>query len=152
VKRKIRIHPLLTFLIILFLTFFTQAAFPNLKFDLGYNMISSGVIIFLGLIIALSGIYSIKTTGNTLDPNSPEKASSLIDAGIFNYTRNPMYLGWVLVLIGVAIFFANIISLISALLYIPIMTQLQIKTEEKELSGIFGEEYIMYSKKVRRWL
>ena len=78
--------------------------------------------------------------------------SSLVKDGVYAYTRNPMYVGLVIVLIGWALWLGSFLSLIIVPLFMYAITKLQIKPEEQVLTELFGIEYIEYMKKVRRWL
>lgn len=90
-----------------------------------------------------------KTTAN---PNNPSSASSLVTSGVFSISRNPMYVGFGLFLLGLAFYFANIASFIIAGLFFVYINYVQIKREEVALQGLFKQEYMAYQKQVRRWL
>ena len=70
----------------------------------------------------------------------------------FKYTRNPMYLGMVIFLIGLSIYNGLIIGLIFVPLFIAYISFFQIKPEEAAMIKIFGDDYRTYMQKVRRWI
>ena len=112
----------------------------------------SYVLFLLGFGILFSAARSFKEYQTTINPIKIETASSLVVSGIFNYSRNPMYLGMALILLGLSLKFNLIGGLIFTALFIIFITNFQIKPEEKAMLKIFGEEFVNYKDKVRRWL
>ncbi|MGQ8364294.1 methyltransferase family protein [Glaciecola sp. 1036] len=123
--------------------------------DRQYSGMLRGIAVglaFIGMAIAVIGVWQFKKHRTTVNPVSPEKSSTLVTWGIYAYTRNPMYVGMVFVLIAWALWLGSAFSLIIVPLFMLSMTYLQIKREEIALQQIFGDDYIEYSNKVRRWL
>ena len=112
----------------------------------------SYVLFLLGFGILFSAALSFKEHKTTINPIKIETASSLVVSGIFNYSRNPMYLGMALILLGLSLKFNLIGGLIFTTLFILFITNFQIKPEEKAMQKIFGEEFLSYKNRVRRWL
>ena len=111
-----------------------------------------GTIIFLiGFLIMLWCIISFAVKGRgTLSPVDPTK--KLVISGLYYFSRNPMYVGVVLILIGEAIFFQST-NLWSYLLFVFVLFHVfVIYIEEPRLKKDFGEEYDIYCQKVRRWI
>tara|TARA_A100001011_G_scaffold204691_1_gene212917 strand:- start:276 stop:491 length:216 start_codon:yes stop_codon:yes gene_type:complete len=71
---------------------------------------------------------------------------------MYRYSRSPMYLGLLLLIIAATIWFGTWFGIIISLFFILLMNILQIIPEEEALLQIFGEEYLEYKKKVRRWI
>jgi protein-S-isoprenylcysteine O-methyltransferase Ste14 len=82
----------------------------------------------------------------------PGSASVLVDGGIYRLTRNPMYLGFLVVLLGWAIFLSKLVALLPLPAFIFYMNRFQIQPEEKALAARFGQTFIAYKARVRRWL
>ncbi len=116
------------------------------------SSVLSFVLILLGFGVLILAARSFKEHSTTINPIKIETASSLVVSGIFNYSRNPMYLGMALILIGLSLKFNPIGGLIFTALFIVFITNFQIKPEEKAMQKIFGEKFINYKNKVRRWL
>ena len=76
----------------------------------------------------------------------------LLTEGMYRYSRSPMYLGLLLLIIAATIWFETWFGIIISLFFILLMNILQIIPEEEALLQIFGEEYLEYKKKVRRWI
>jgi len=110
------------------------------------------VIAVLGVGAAVFGNISFRRAKTTVNPFKPETASSLVTSGIYRVTRNPMYLGMLLVLVGWAVFLANGLAVIAIALFPAYITRFQIKPEERALMALFGEQYASYSSRVRRWI
>jgi len=105
-----------------------------------------------GLLIAWSGVVSFRRARTTVNPLRPEAATSLVASGIYRYTRNPMYLGMLLVLIGWTVFLARPWALAVLPAFVAYMNRFQIGPEERALEGVFGGEFEAYRRAVRRWL
>ena len=101
---------------------------------------------------ALAGVISFRLAKTTVNPLKPEAASSLVVSGIYRITRNPMYLGALLVLIGWAVFLANAAAFIVSAGFVLYLNRFQISPEEKALTIRFGPEFSTYCARVRRWI
>ena len=113
----------------------------------------TAIIIFsIGILITIFAIWSFIKAKTTSDPTNPSKATHLVTHGIYNYTRNPMYLTILLALFSWMIVLGNIFNSIILLLFIWYITKFQIKPEEEALTKLFGKDYRLYCKKVRRWI
>ena len=111
----------------------------------------------LGLVPLAAGIYlnivadrGFKTRGTTVTPF--EESSSLVQEFPFSVTRNPMYLGITLMLLGAALLLGTIGALIPVPLFPLLMDVLFIRTEELMLAKTFGAEWQEYRARVRRWI
>ena len=111
-----------------------------------------GTIVFLiGLLIMLWCIISFAVKGQgTLSPADPTKR--LVVAGLYKFSRNPMYVGVILILIGEAIFFQSVELLIYSIFVFITFYIFAKLVEEPRLRNDFGEEYKRYCKEVRRWI
>ena len=107
---------------------------------------------FIGLCILILAVNSFKKQSTTVNPIKIENASSLVTSGVFEYSRNPMYLGMALVLFGLALMFNMIGGIIFTLLFTIYITKFQIKPEEEVMERLFGEDFLKYKLNVRMWL
>jgi protein-S-isoprenylcysteine O-methyltransferase Ste14 len=82
----------------------------------------------------------------------PESSSSLVVSGIYRWSRNPMYLGFLLGLLGWAIFLSNVLAFLFLPVFILYMNRFQIEPEEKALAVLFGKQFAAYKSRVRQWL
>ena len=114
--------------------------------------ITAKIIFFVGILITFLAILSFKKAKTTSDPTNPSKATSLVTNGIYKYSRNPMYLTIVIVLFSWMIALGNVFNVIILFIFVYYITTYQIKPEEEALTKLFGEDYRLYCKKVRRWI
>ncbi len=109
-------------------------------------------MIIIGLIIILSAIILFKKYHTTITPLNPSNATKLITNGIYKFSRNPMYLGLLLVLLGISITLNLTGGFFFILLFILYMNLFQIIPEENAMVDLFKDQFIDYKKNVRRWI
>ncbi len=105
-----------------------------------------------GVYFCVAGVMSFQKANTTVNPTTPEKTSSLVTNGIYQMSRNPMYVGFLFWLIAWGIYLESIFALLFSFLFIFYMNHFQIRIEEQFLKETFGEEFNHYRSKVRRWL
>ena len=110
------------------------------------------IMFVLGMFFGVAGLVTFKLAHTTVNPQKPNESSSLVTSGIYQFSRNPMYVGLLMVLMGWGIYLSNMYSLIMTALFVLYINQYQIRPEEKALSNLFPTEFTAYTKKVRRWL
>lgn len=122
--------------------------------DLGFNFyhLTAFFLVISGLAIALSAVFTFRKNKTTVDPINPEKAEEIVTEGIFQYSRNPMYLGLAIILAALSVTFQSLISIAGVLFFITYITRFQIMAEERAMIEIFDHAYQEYMKKVRRWI
>ena len=141
--------PIVTLTFGLFI-YFTKSLFP--AFTNGLLSILSLLSLLIGLSILISAVSSFKKQQTTVNPISIEKASSLVVTGIFKYSRNPMYLGMVLILLSISFKFNLIGGIALTMLFAGYITKFQIIPEEIVMNKLFGDEFEKYKNKTRRWI
>jgi protein-S-isoprenylcysteine O-methyltransferase Ste14 len=125
---------------------------PLLEIFTPYRVSVAIAIALVGSAFNVAGIISFRQAQTTVNPMKPESASSLVNSGIYRVTRNPMYLGFLFVLIALAAFLSSPWALLGPLAFFLYIGRFQIAPEERVLSTLFGTEYSAYKIKVRRWL
>jgi len=110
------------------------------------------VLVLLGVAVSLAGVVSFRRARTTVNPLKPEKTSALVCSGVYRITRNPMYLGFLLMLAGWAVLLASGYVWFGPVLFVAYITRFQILPEERVLTGLFGDEFTAYQNRVRRWL
>jgi protein-S-isoprenylcysteine O-methyltransferase Ste14 len=113
------------------------------------NLIGT-LLYFAGIFFIFPAMFEFIKTKNTILTAKP--ATSLQTTGIYSYSRNPMYTGLLLVYLGLTMQFGNWWTLILVPFLIAFITYLVIRPEERYLTRAFGDEYINYKKRVRRWI
>ena len=125
---------------------------PSLVLDVPWRSAFATGLVLLGFTLALAGVLAFRKAKTTVNPTKPETTSAVVATGIYRLTRNPMYLGMLIVLVGWAVFLGNAISFFVLPLFVLYMNRFQIGPEERVLSEHFGSEYSAYMQSVRRWL
>ena len=106
-------------------------------------------LIAIGVIISATGAGTFRRAGTPVKPF--ERSTALVTHGIYRFTRNPMYLGLLFVLIGAAIAFGTLSPWFPIPLFFLVVRTQFIRGEEEFLEGIFGADYLAYKQRVRRW-
>ena len=149
---ELKIPPVLFFTILAVLMWLTSLVFPDSGVN-GTLRLALGLFsLILGAGIALAGVIEFRRAKTSVNPLNPNNASSVVSKGIFQYTRNPMYLGLLLALFSWACCLDNLYTLLFVVLFPLYMTRFQIKPEERLLESNFGKDYALYKTRVRRWL
>lgn len=114
-----------------------------------WNLTGVALIVGGGLVTVLAD-QQFKRARTTVQPFG--MPSAFVADGVFRFSRNPMYLGMVVVLLGVAVVLATLLPFAVPLLYAALLAARFIAAEERNLSARFPEGYAAYARRVRRWL
>jgi protein-S-isoprenylcysteine O-methyltransferase Ste14 len=112
----------------------------------------AATLLVAGLLLMLVAVASFVAARTTINPLRPSHASSLITAGVFRLSRNPIYLADLLILAALAVWLGNVFNVVFLPLFVWYINRFQIVPEERALTNLFGEYYAAYCTKVRRWL
>ena len=124
--------------------------FGMLTFE-GHRLVSE-VIFGLAVLSGVLALWEFFKASTTIDPHSAEKVSTLVASGIYRFSRNPMYLALVLVLVAAALYLGNIATIAVIPFFLLYLHFFQIKPEEQVLAEKFGKQYQEYRNNVRRWI
>ena len=125
---------------------------PVLKFSLGGSTALAVGLGVIGLGSGILGVTQFRKAQTTPNPQALEEVSSLVTSGVYQYSRNPMYVGLVLILFSWALYLSHFLAFVLLPIFILYMTRFQIQPEERMLAQKFGKHYQAYLKKVRRWI
>ena len=126
--------------------------FPELSFSFPFQRLIAGSLIAVGLVIELIAIRAFFRARTAITPFQPSKTKTLVVDGLYRFSRNPMYLGLVLLLAGWLVWLANPANVFVLGAFVAYITIFQIKPEEAVLRAKFGPEYDAYCRRVRRWV
>ncbi|MBP7547485.1 MAG: isoprenylcysteine carboxylmethyltransferase family protein [Corallincola sp.] len=144
---ELKVPPLALLLLTTALIWWLPALWPlSLQAEIALLLIASGAA------ICLWGALSFRLARTTLDPRVPHRSSQLVDGGIYRFTRNPMYLGMALSLLGYGVWLGKGSALLAVVAFVFYLTRFQIIPEERALAHRFGEGFKRYCRRVRRWL
>jgi protein-S-isoprenylcysteine O-methyltransferase Ste14 len=105
-----------------------------------------------GAVLGIAGILAFWKARTTIHPERPGSASAVVASGVYRLSRNPMYLGLLLFLIGWAFHLGNPLAFLFLPVFVAYMNRFQIIPEERFLMEKFGARYAAYKQAVRRWL
>lgn len=110
------------------------------------------LVVLAGAAVCLAGVASFRRARTTVNPLKPESASSLVVAGIYRHTRNPMYLGFAIILLGWCVFLGSALAVLGVAAFVLYIGRFQIRPEERALHELFGAEFEAFCGRVRRWV
>lgn len=117
---------------------------------LDWVMVAGAIAALAGLSFIFAGTSRFRRLGNNLEPW--KHSNQIVSTGIYRYTRNPMYLGMALLYIGLALWFRSSWAMILLPVTILAIRTQVIAREERYLAAKFGDEYLAYKARVRRWI
>ena len=110
------------------------------------------VLLVAGILVGGIALSLFARARTTVNPLKPTESSALVTRGVYRWTRNPMYLGMLIVLLAWAIFVANWLAFLGLPLFMLYINRFQIAPEERVLRERFGAQFDDYCGRVRRWL
>ena len=149
---ELKIPPVVQVLVAAGLMWTLAVAVPSLGFTLSASPLVALVFAAIGLAFALLGVWEFRSAGTTVDPRVPDQSVSLVVRGVYRISRNPMYVGFLFVLIAWGIFLSNLASLVLLPAFVVYMNRFQILPEERHMREKFGKAYCQYEAEVRRWV
>lgn len=148
---KLKVPPVIVFLVFGALMYVLARFLPVGYFDFfGRTYLMYALLAFAGCIGFISVLQFFKSK-TTVDPTNPSKVSKLVTSGIYQYSRNPMYLGLLIILLAWGVWLGNAFNVLLAAGFVGYMNKFQIVPEEETLLKIFAKEYSQYCTLVRRW-
>lgn len=117
-----------------------------------HGRVAGAALLLVGCLICLAGVRQFRAHATTVNPLAPGRSSVLVTNGIYRRTRNPMYLGFAVMLIGLGTTLGNLFALGMVPVFIGYLTRFQIVPEERALVEKFGAPYRAYLEQVPRWL
>lgn len=149
---ELRIPPLVQMIVIAAGMWALAAAFPALNIPIDTTPALAASLVAAGAVVAVLGVFEFRKANTTVDPRFPAKSSRLVVSGVYRISRNPMYLGFFLVLFGWAAYLMHYLAFLLLPLFPVYMNRFQIQPEEQHMARKFGDEFQAYSARVRRWI
>lgn len=149
---ELKIPPPVVALLVAIAMWLISRSAPLLEVPHNIAILAAGTLAFAGVAIALAGVITFRRASTTVHPRKPQETSALVTSGVYRVSRNPMYVGLLLILVGWAVFLSSGWALVGPLAFVLYISRFQILPEERVLSAKFGEAYAAYKSKVRRWL
>jgi protein-S-isoprenylcysteine O-methyltransferase Ste14 len=149
---ELKIPPVAVALLIALAMWCARLLTPGIEIPFIVRIFTGAFLAMAGAGISIAGVVSFRRAQTTVNPTKPNSTSALVTSGIYAVTRNPMYLGFLLMLCGWASFLSNALSVTGIAAFILYMNRFQIAPEEAALSALFGADFSAYKTRVRRWL
>jgi protein-S-isoprenylcysteine O-methyltransferase Ste14 len=125
---------------------------PGLAWTLPGQGLLALLLAIAGLAFAIAGVVAFRRAGTTVDPTRPGAASAMVTSGVYRISRNPMYLGFLLLLTAWAVRLSHPVAFAFLPAFALYMNRFQIRPEERALAERFGADAAGYFRSVRRWL
>ena len=142
--------PAIMLVMALFMWLIARGA-PSLHFEIPAHNWLALVLVSVGFVTGILGVVTFRKAKTTVNPLKPH-ASSLVTWGVYAISRNPMYLGGLIMLLGWALFLLNALAFVFLPVYVFYINCFQIAPEERALTSLFGGTYVTYQSRARRWL
>jgi AraC family transcriptional regulator, transcriptional activator FtrA len=149
---ELKVPPVALAVIAAALMWCARSATPDLDFPFASNLMFPVGLALLGALTCLAGVVAFRRAKTTVNPMKPDTTSSLVVSGIYRYTRNPMYLGFLLFLMAWAAALSNVLALVSLPAFVLYVNRFQMVPEERMLASRFGQDYAEYRARVWRGL
>ena len=151
-KINLRVIPVLQVLIAGIAMMAISYVFPTSELFHESRIVLSGAVLFVALFLLLWSGGVFRKYKTTVHPQRLENTSYLVTGGIYRYSRNPMYLSFLLILISWGIYLGSLLSFLVIPIFIWFITKYQILPEEQVLEKKFQDTYREYKRNVRRWI
>jgi protein-S-isoprenylcysteine O-methyltransferase Ste14 len=133
---------------IILVSVFVPAA--NVPFP-GHRVLAVCALV-LGPMLAGLGVFQFRRARTTVSPLRPARTQAIVTTGVYRWSRNPMYLGMALALLGLAAWWSSLPGYLAVPAFVAYLTRFQIVPEERALLAKFGPAFGDYTLQVRRWL
>jgi len=148
--KKLPIKPPRVMYVLIMISVVLHISYPIKKiFDFPYSLLGSSLLL-LGILTAVWGRTTFRKFDTPLSPG--EKPKKFVLIGPYKITRNPMYLGLLLLTLGIAIILGSVSAFFSPVVFFLILNFGYIPFEERLMKKTFGKKYLKYKEKVRRWV
>jgi protein-S-isoprenylcysteine O-methyltransferase Ste14 len=148
----LRVPPLLLVLIFAIAMVAIDSVWNEWAVVFPWRWLAASTLSVCGAMLALAGVVEFRRAQTTVNPLTPEASSAIVTSRVYRFSRNPMYLGMLLLLSGLATLLANPLNFLLLPMFVLILNHLQIIPEENFLLAKFGQDYRDYQHQVRRWL
>ena len=125
---------------------------PGVELGAGLRTIAAALVALIGGFFCVAGVVSFRRAKTTVNPLKPETTSALVTSGIYQVSRNPMYVGFALFLVAWAVYLSSPWALVGVVGFVQYIDRFQIQPEERALAVLFAAEFERYKNSVRKWV
>jgi protein-S-isoprenylcysteine O-methyltransferase Ste14 len=149
---ELKVPPDAVWLAVAALMWLGSLATPEVAVSAPLRLAVAAPLVAAGIAVILEARLVLSRAQTTWRPAEPGRTTSLVTHGVYRFSRNPIYLGMLLVLVAWAVGLASPVALLVAAAFVLYMDRFQIRPEERALAAVMGAEYRDYVRRVRRWL
>ena len=149
---ELKVPPLALTVVFAAAMFGVSTITPAATFSVPGRRIMAVGLALVAAVIAFAGVVAFRANKTTVNPVNPGAAAAIVSSGVYRFSRNPMYLGFLLALVAWAIQLSNALAALFLPVFVAYMNQFQIKPEERTLLAKFGPAFSQYVAAVRRWV
>lgn len=151
-RLELKVIPIFVFVIAAIFIWLLDSFIPLIAVDSPTRYVFAGLCFCASGYFGLHAIWDFRKAKTTVHPTNPHNASSVVSSGVYRVSRNPMYLGLLLLLMCEGLVLGNVSMILGLWGFVAYMNRFQIIPEERALEVRFGEEYLGYKIRVRRWI
>ena len=148
---KLKLPPVLIFVIFSILMYVLSLVLPFGDFEFFGREVLILFLLGMGALVGFISLIQFYIAKTSIDPRTPSKASDLVTNGLYKFSRNPMYVALLMVLLAWGLWLGNAFNTLLAAGFVGYLNKFQIIPEEKALSDMYGKAYKHYCTQVRRW-
>jgi len=148
---ELKVIPDVVWLVAAGLMWLVATLTPSLSVPAWLRLVGTLALLGAGLGLIVAARADLARAHTTFNPMAPNRSSDLVTTGVYRFTRNPMYLGMLLVLVAFGAWLSSPYALIVPVAFAVYIARLQIRPEERVLRARFGSDYNDYVNRVRRW-
>jgi protein-S-isoprenylcysteine O-methyltransferase Ste14 len=149
---KLKLPPGLIMIFFVAIMLILEKYIPIGMLDFNGHHIVGQVLSGVGVLIGVLGLWEFYKASTTIDPHSAKRVSTIVTSGIYQFSRNPMYVALVCITISVGFYLGDLLTLSVVPVFILYLHYLQIIPEEEALEEKFGDKFREYKSEVRRWI
>ncbi len=149
---ELRVPPDVVWIAVAALMWLASTLTPGLAIPGLIRGVLACAIFAAGIALIVAARVALDRAHTTWLPSKPQRTTALVTSGVFGFSRNPTYLGMLLVLVGWSVVLADPIALVLTAPFVLYMDRFQVVPEERALTKMIGDDYLDYARRVRRWL
>lgn len=151
-RLELRIPPDVVWVLVAALMWVASVSTPHVAVPATLRTVIAATATIAGVLLMASARAALTDAETTWHPTTPEQTTSLVSTGVYGMSRNPIYLGMLLVMVGWAVLLSSPAALLLSAVFVVYLDRFQIGPEERALSSAIGQPYLDYARRVRRWL
>jgi protein-S-isoprenylcysteine O-methyltransferase Ste14 len=151
-RLELRIPPDVVWVLVAGLMWLAAVSTPRVVVPSLARIGIGAVLTILGVVAMVSARAALERASTTWQPMTPGQTTRLVTTGVYGFSRNPMYLGMLLVMLGWGVLLASPAAMVVSAVFVLYIDRFQILPEERVLSAVLGQEFLEYLARVRRWI